>query len=52
MTMSPRERSVATITGIIIGALVLYEFVIEPKLAQIEQLDADVSMAMHTGTIG
>ena len=46
MTMSPRERSVATITGIIIGALVLYEFVIEPKLQQIEQLDADVSMAM------
>jgi hypothetical protein len=45
MTMSPRERSIATITGIILGALVLYEFVIEPKLAQIEKLDSDVATA-------
>ena len=46
MTMSTRERSVATITGIIVGALVLYQFVIEPKLTQIEQLDTDIASAM------
>ena len=45
MTMSTRERSIATITGIIIGSLVLYQFVIEPKLTQIEQLDGEVSLA-------
>ena len=46
MTMSTRERSIATIAGIIIGSLVLYQFVIEPKLTQIEQLDGEVSLAM------
>ncbi|MDQ3441768.1 MAG: hypothetical protein M3478_15610 [Planctomycetota bacterium] len=45
MTMSTRERSIATITGIIIGSLVLYQFVVEPKLTQIELLDSELTAA-------
>ena len=45
MTMSKRERTVATIAGVVIGALVLYEFVIDPKLIEISELDGRIASA-------
>ena len=45
MTMSKRERTVATIAGVVIGALVLYEYVINPKLTEIADLEARLGAA-------
>lgn len=39
MNMSPRERRIATIAGVVIGALVLYEYVIDPQVQRIVALD-------------
>ena len=43
MTMSKRERTVATVTALVVGSLVLYEYVIDPKLTRIGELDAQVA---------
>lgn len=43
--MTQRERSIATLTGIVVGALVLYQFVIDPKLVQIAALDDQIDTA-------
>ncbi|HEV2296160.1 MAG TPA: hypothetical protein VGR35_20115 [Tepidisphaeraceae bacterium] len=43
--MTQRERSIASLTGIVVGALMLYQFVIDPKLVQIEQLESDINRA-------
>ncbi len=43
--MTQRERSIATLTGIIVAALGLYQFVIDPKLVDIETLDAQIDTA-------
>jgi len=45
MTMSKRERSIAMITGIVIGALVLYEYVIDPKVTEFTDLGNRISSA-------
>jgi hypothetical protein len=39
MNMSQRERRIATIAGVVIGALVLYEYVIDPQVQRIVALD-------------
>ncbi len=43
--MTRRERSIATLTGIAVAALVLYQFMIDPKLVEIETLDAQIDTA-------
>lgn len=43
--MTQRERSTANLTGIVVGALLLYHFVIDPKLVQITELDAQIDTA-------
>jgi hypothetical protein len=41
--MSQRERLIATITAVVIGAVILYEFIIGPKLARIAELDDQIA---------
>jgi type II secretory pathway component PulM len=45
MNMSPRERKIGTIAGAVVGALVLYQFVIDPQLTRIGELDEQIETA-------
>ena len=45
MTMSQRERFVGTIAAVVICLLVLYQFVIEPQLSQIADLNGKIDTA-------
>jgi hypothetical protein len=47
MTMSKRERYVATVTAIVVGVLVLYQFVIDPQLTRIVQLNEQLETASN-----
>ncbi len=45
MNISQRERRVATIAGVVIGALVLYEYVVDPQVQRLARLDADIAVS-------
>jgi hypothetical protein len=45
MTMSQRERFVGTIAAVVIGLVVLYQFVIEPQLSHIADLNGQIDTA-------
>lgn len=45
MNMSERERKIGTMTAIIVGALLLYQFVIDPQLTRIAELDERIDTA-------
>ncbi len=45
MNLSERERKIGTITAIVVGALVLYQFIIDPQLTRIVELDEQIDTA-------
>lgn len=45
MNLSQRERFIATVTAIVVGALVLYQFIIDPQLTRIADLDSQIEIA-------
>jgi hypothetical protein len=45
MSMSQRERFIGTIAAVVIGALILYQFIIEPQITRISELDGQIATA-------
>jgi hypothetical protein len=45
MSMSQRERFIGTIAAVVVGALVLYQFIVEPQLNRIADLDGQIETA-------
>jgi hypothetical protein len=45
MSMSQRERYIGTIAAVVVGALVLYQFIVEPQLTHIAELDGQIDTA-------